>query len=315
MVDTELRVFTGNSNRKLAERVCAEIGIELGQALVGTFSDGEVRVEIEENVRGCDVYVIQSLCCPVNSFVVELFLMIDALKRASAERVTAVIPYYAYGRRDKKDKPRVPITGRMLASLLEEAGVDHVVALDFHSGQTMGFFKVPVDHISAMGEFVKHARQFLDENSIVVAPDAAGVRRARAFAAEMNLDMAIMDERDVGIPWEHRIVGNVKDKNVVLYDDIIDTGKTVERVSLAAHKAGARSVRVYSVHGIFSHGCETRLQRAGVDSIVVTDSVVPYCKPESMNLPVEYVSVAPLLAESVVALHRGETLESTFYAM
>ncbi len=282
----------------------------MGKALVDTFADGEIRVEIEENVRGLDVYVLQSLCCPVNSFVMELFLIIDALKRASAERITAIIPYYAYGRRDKKDKPRVPITGRMLANLLEEAGVDHVVALDFHSGQTMGFFKVPVDHISALSVFVDHAKKILSNNSIVVAPDAAGVRRARAFAAELNLEMAILDERDVD-----RIVGDVEGKDVVLYDDIIDTGRTIERVSQVAHSAGAKSVIAYCVHGIFSYGCEERLIKAGLNSIVVTDSVVPYSNPYEMGLSIEYVSVANLIAQCIIALHKGETLESTFYSI
>ncbi len=310
MKETEFKIFTGNSNPDLAAKVCRKLGVSLGNAVVDTFADGEIRVEIEENVRGRDVFVLQSLCCPVNSFVIELFLIIDALKRASAERITAIIPYYAYGRRDKKEKPRVPITGRMLANLIEEAGVDHVVALDFHSGQTMGFFKVPVDHISALTVFVEHARNILPENSIVVAPDAAGVRRARAFAAELDLEMAILDERDVD-----RIVGDVKNKHVILYDDIVDTGRTIERVSEAAQNAGAKSVIAYCVHGIFSHGCEKRLQKAGLNSIIVTDSVVPYSDPQKIGVSIDYVSIANLLAQCIMSLHKGETLESTFYSI
>lgn len=310
MREGDFRIFSGNANPVLAKAVCKELGVELGKALVTTFADGEIRVEIEENVRGKDVYVVQSLCCPVNSYVIELLLMVDALKRASADRVTAVIPYYAYGRRDKKDKPRVPITGRMLANLLEEAGVDHVVALDFHSGQTMGFFKVPVDHVTALSVFVEHAKRNLPEGSIVVAPDAAGVRRARSFAAALNLEMAIMDERDMGAPWEPRIVGDVKGKSVVLFDDIVDTGRTVERVSEAAHRAGALSVMAYSTHGIFSLGCEDRLKRSSLKRLVVTDSVVPYTDPGLLGVPVEYVTVAGVLAKAIRALHCGETLEA-----
>jgi len=305
------RVFSGNANIKLADEVCYLLNIPRGKALVTTFQDGEIRIEIEDNVRGLDTYIIQSLCCPVNNHVMELLIMIDALKRASAKSVCAVIPYYAYGRRDKKDKPRVPITGRMLANLIEEAGVDHVVALDFHSGQTMGFFKVPVDHISAMSVMVDHAKKNLPPNSIVVAPDAAGVRRARVFATELNLEMAIMDERDV----DPRIVGNVKGRHVVLYDDIVDTGRTIERVAQAAQKAGAASVMAYCVHGIFSEGCGERIAKAGIERLIVTDSVVPYTNLADFGVNVEYITVAPLFAEAIAALNRGETISSVFYSI
>lgn len=305
------RVFSGNANIKLADAVCSILNIHRGRALVTTFQDGEVRIEIEDNVRGLDTYVIQSLCCPVNNHIMELLIMIDALKRASAKSVCAVIPYYAYGRRDKKDKPRVPITGRMLANLIEEAGADHVVAVDFHSGQTMGFFKVPVDHLSAMSTMVEHARKNLPPDSIVVAPDAAGVRRARVFATELNLEMAIMDERDV----TPKIVGNVKDRHVVLYDDIVDTGRTIERVAQAAHKAGAASVIAYAVHGIFSRGCAERIMSSGVERLVVTDTVVPYTNLSEFGVNIEYITVAPLLAEAISALNRGETIPSVFYSI
>ncbi len=305
------RIFTGNSNPKLAEKVCQNLGVELGKALVTTFKDGEIRVEIEEPVRGLDIYVIQSLCCPINTHIMELLIMIDAFKRASAKSVCAIIPYYAYGRRDKKDKPRVPITGRMLANLLEEAGVNHIVALDFHSGQTMGFFKVPVDHLSAMNVMVEHARKSLPPQSVVVAPDAAGVRRARVFASELNLEMAIMDERDVS----PRIVGNVKGKNVILYDDIVDTGRTIERVARAAHDAGASSVIAYCVHGIFSKGSVERIESAGIQKLVLTDSIVPYNDPRESGIQVEYISIAPILAEAVSCLNEGKVIPSVFYSI
>ncbi|MEJ5301698.1 MAG: ribose-phosphate diphosphokinase [Thermodesulforhabdaceae bacterium] len=305
------RVFSGNANIGLAESVCSLLGIPRGRALVTTFRDGEIRIEIEDNVRGLDTYIVQSLCCPVNNHIMELLIMIDALKRASAKSVCAVIPYYAYGRRDKKDKPRVPITGRMLANLIEEAGVDHVVALDFHSGQTMGFFKVPVDHLSAMGVMVDHAKKNLPPNSIVVAPDAAGVRRARVFATELNLEMAIMDERDVS----PRIVGNVEGRHVVLYDDIVDTGRTIERVAQAAQRAGAASVIAYCVHGIFSAGCAERIAQAGVEKLVVSDSVVPYTDLAKVGVRVERITVALILAEAIASLNRGETIPSVFYSI
>ncbi|MCX7823316.1 MAG: ribose-phosphate diphosphokinase [Syntrophobacterales bacterium] len=305
------RVFSGNANIRLANAVCSLLDIPRGDALVTTFQDGEIRIEIRDNVRGLNTYVIQSLCCPVNDHIMELLIMIDALKRASAKSVCAVIPYYAYGRRDKKEKPRVPITGRMLASLIEEAGVDHVVALDFHSGQTMGFFKVPVDHLSAMSVMVEHARKHLPPDSIVVAPDAAGVRRARVFASELDLDMAIMDEREV----TPRIVGNVKGRHVVLYDDIVDTGRTIERVVQAALRAGAASVIAYCVHGIFSKGCAERIAASKLERLVVTDSVAPYTNLLEFGVNVEYITVAPLLAEAISALNRGETISSVFYSI
>src|SRR5271154_622238 len=250
----QLKIFTGNANPALAGKICASLGCTLGAASVEPFSDGEIRLQILENVRGADVFVVQPTCTPVDNHLMELLLMIDALKRASAERITAVLPYYGYARQDRKDRPRMPISARLIANLLERAGAHRILALDLHAAQIQGFFDVPVDHLFATPVMIDYFDEMRGENLTVVSPDAGGVERARAFAKRLDAPLAIIDKRrtDVNVAEVMHIIGDVEGQHCLIVDDLIDTGGTLVKGSEALLKQGAKSVRACATHAVLS---------------------------------------------------------------
>jgi ribose-phosphate pyrophosphokinase len=306
-----LLIFSGNSVPELAQEVCSCVEATPGRMLVGRFSDGEVRVEIEQSVRGVDVFVLQSTCPPVNENLMELLVMIDALRRASARRVTAVTPYYGYGRQDEKEKPRVPITAKMVADLVTVAGASRLLAIDFHADQIGGFFKIPVDHIPGMEIFLQDVRESLRGDDVVMAPDAAGVGRAREFARALKVDLAIVDHRGTtDLPYL-RIVGDVKDRRVIILDDMVDSGRTLVRACEGATAAGAAIVDAYCVHGIFSGIAVERLEASPLRLVTVADTV-PLAEKARRSGKIRTVSIAPMLARVIKCIHYEESVSALF---
>ncbi len=306
-----LLIFSGNSNPKLFLEVCSSCGVPPGRMLLGRFSDGEVRVEIEDSVRGKDVFVLQSTCPPVNENLMELLVMIDALKRASARRINAVTPYYGYGRQDEKEKPRVPIAAKMFADLIEVAGTHRLMAIDLHANQIEGFFGVPVDHISGTHILLEDVKKTLRGDEIVVAPDVAGVGRAREFARRLRVDLAIMDHRRTAdLPYS-RIVGDVKGRRVIILDDMVDTGRTLVRAGEGATAAGAAIVDAYCVHGIFSGDAIEALRSSPLRSVTVTDTV-PLSEKAALSEKIRIVSIAPMLARVIQCVHDEESVSALF---
>ena len=273
----KIRIFSGNANISLAKKICDNLGVSLGKANVSTFSDGETRVEINENVRGMDVFIIQSTCSPVNIACMELLIMIDALKRASADRITAVIPYYGYSRQDRKVAPRAPISAKLVADLITTAGANRVLSIDLHAGQIQGFFNIPVDNLFATPVLLDYMkRKCLDSNStVVVSPDTGGVERARAFGKRLGASLAIIDKRREG-PNEAQvmnIIGNIEGKSVILLDDMIDTAGTVVQGANALKEAGALEVSVCCTHPVLSGPALDRIEGSDIKEVVVTDTI------------------------------------------
>ena len=277
--------------------------------LVTRFSDGEIRVEIGENVRGKDTYVLQSTCPPVNENLMELLIIIDSLKRASAGRINAIIPYYGYGRQDQKEKPRVPLTSKVVADLLSVAGADRVISIDFHAEQIQGFFNIPVDHLFGSAVLIPDLKERLRGDEIIVAPDSGGVERARLFASALHLDLAIMDYRTEAI--RSLIVGNVRGRRAIILDDMIDTGRTVLRTAKVALEAGADVVEAYCVHPIFSGSAVDDIAASPISCITVTDTVPLSEKAKALD-KIRVVSIAPMLAEVVRRVHFEESVSSLF---
>ncbi len=304
-------VLAGNSNLPLAQRVSSHLDVSPVRALIGRFKDGEVRIEILENVRGKDVYAIQSICPPVNENLVELLVMIDALKRASASRITVVIPYYGYGRKDKKETPRAPITAKVVADLLSVAGADRVIAFDFHAAQIEGFFEIPVDHLSGIEVLLDDLKGSVPSEGVIVAPDAGGVERCRSLASVLGMDLAIMDHRRGKNALKSSIVGNVKGRRVVIVDDLVDTGRTLHRTVEAAMVAGAARVDAYCVHAVLSGGAVDLLAGSALQSLVVTDTV-PIGEKAFQVLNLKTVSVAPTLAKVIRCVHLEESVSALF---
>ena len=304
-------IFSGNSVPELVQKVCTFGEIEQGRMLVGRFSDGEVRVEIQQSVRGVDVFVLQSTCPPVNENLIELLVMIDALKRASARRVTAVIPYYGYGRQDEKEKPRVPIAAKMVADLVTAAGANRLLAIDLHAGQIGGFFTIPVDHIPGTKIFLQEVTNNLRGDEVVMAPDAAGVGRAREFARCLKVDLAIVDHRGTtDLPYS-RIVGDVRGRRVIILDDMVDTGRTLVRAAEGATAAGAAIVDACCVHGIFSGLSVERLGSSPLRSVTVADTV-PLSEEARRSSKIRTVSIAPMLARVITCIHDEESVSALF---
>src|ERR1700729_4618894 len=250
----QLKIFTGNANPSLAAKICAALGCPLGSAEVEPFSDGEIRLQILENVRGADVFAVQPTCTPVDRHLMELLLMIDALKRASAERITAVLPYYGYARQDRKDKPRMPISARLIANLIQRAGSDRVLTLDLHKAQIQGFFDIPVDHLFAAPVIIEYLTRLESPNLTIVSPDAGGAERARAYAKRLDAELAIIDKRrsDDGTAEVMNVIGDGKDRTCILQDDIIDTAGTITKAATALKSNGAARVIACAVHGVLS---------------------------------------------------------------
>jgi ribose-phosphate pyrophosphokinase len=309
----ELKLFSGNANPALAKEICQYLGVGLGEALVSEFSDGEIRVRIEENVRGTDVFVVQSCCAPVNNSIMELLIMIDALKRSSAYRITAVIPYFGYARQDRKDQPRVPISAKLMADLVTTAGADRVLTMDLHAGQIQGFFNIPVDHLYATPVLLDYITKEGSADLVVVSPDAGGVERARAFAKRLQANLAIIDKRREGPNNAQimNIIGDVEGRNALLLDDMIDTAGTIVQGAQACAEKGARMVWAGCTHPVLSGPALERLQESCLTKVVVTNTI-PLNGKEQRCPKLRVLSVAPLLGEAITRIHEEESVSSLF---
>jgi len=310
-----LKVFAGNSNKVLAEKIAKGLNIELGHCSVKRFADGEVQVEIEEHVRGADVFVIQSTCPPVNENYMELFILLDALKRASAARITAVTPYYGYARQDRKVAPRAPISAKCVADLLTTAGTNRVLSVDLHATQIQGFFNVPVDHLFSVPTMARTLRQKWGFGSdfVVVSPDAGGVERARAFAKRLECSIAIIDKRRTA-PNEAKalhLIGDVEGKTAIILDDMIDTAGTLTQAVDSLHKNGAKRVFAAATHAVLSGPAVNRLNESLLEQVIVTDTI-PLGEAASRCKKIEVISVAPLIAEAIKRIHGNDSVSSLF---
>jgi ribose-phosphate pyrophosphokinase len=308
-----IRLFSGNANRPLAERICQKLGVSLGKAHVTTFSDGETRVEIDENVRGMDVFIIQSTCSPVNVTLMELLIMIDAMKRASADRITAVIPYYGYARQDRKVAPRAPISAKLVADLLTTAGANRILSMDLHAGQIQGFFNIPVDNLFATPVLLDYMKRNYSDNVVIVSPDTGGVERARAFGSRLGASLAIIDKRREG-PNEAQvmnIVGQVGGKKVIILDDMIDTAGTVVRAAQALMDQGALEVSVCCTHPVLSGPAIDRLESSDLKEVIVTDTI-PLHERALACQRIKVLSVAVLLSEAVRRIYYNDSVSSLF---
>jgi ribose-phosphate pyrophosphokinase len=311
----ELKIFSGNANPALAHEICAYLGTKLGEATVASFSDGEIRVKIEENVRGGDVFVVQSSCQPVNDSLMELLIIIDALKRSSANRITAVIPYFGYARQDRKDQPRVPISAKLVADLISTAGTDRVLTMDLHAGQIQGFFNVPVDHLYALPVLLDYITKQMVKVSdlVVVSPDAGGVERARAFAKRLEANLAIIDKRREGPNQTAimNIIGDVAGKSALLLDDMIDTAGTIVKGAQACMDHGAREVWAACTHAVLTGPALDLIQKSCLKQVIVTNSI-PLRGKEQSCPKLHQLSVAPLLGEAIRRIHEDESVSSLF---
>lgn len=310
----DLSIFTGNSNTGLAEKVSKYLFKKLGSAKVNRFSDGEIQIEIKENVRSKDVFIIQSTCNPVNDNLMELLLMIDAMRRSSAQRITAVIPYYGYARQDKKVAPRVPISARLVADLLTNAGSNRVITMDLHAGQIQGFFDIPVDNLYAAPVLIDHIRQtFNDTDLVIVSPDAGGVERARAFAKRLDAGLAIVDKRR-DRPNEAKamaVIGEVRDKVAIILDDMVDTAGTLTEASNAIHEKGAKEVHACCAHAVLSGPAVGRINQSALKSLVTTDTI-PLSEEAKNCEKIKVLSIAPLVGEAIIRSHRGDSVTTLF---
>ncbi|MCS7231540.1 MAG: ribose-phosphate pyrophosphokinase [Elusimicrobiota bacterium] len=310
-----LRVFSGNANKELYKEIVDNLGIPEGKIYVGRFADGEVEVKIEENIRGKDCFVVQPTCPPVNENLMELLVIIDALKRASAARITAVIPYFGYARQDRKAEPRVPITSKLVANLIVAAGTNRVLTIDLHAGQIQGFFDIPVDHLYATPVFLDYLNNHPDfknrDNVVVVSPDAGGVERARAFAKRLNSSLAIVDKRRPSPNQAEvlNIIGDVKNKIAIVFDDIIDTGGTMIKVVERLKKEGAEKVYAVCTHAVLSMGAEKKIENSFVEKLLVTNTIPLGSKK---NEKIEVLSVGKLLAEAIRRIHLNTSVSELF---
>jgi ribose-phosphate pyrophosphokinase len=307
-----LKIFTGRANPKLAEEICRYVKIPLGKAMVTQFGDGECRVKIEENVRGTDCFIVQPTCPPVNDNLMELLTMIDAFCRASARRITAVIPYYGYGRQDKKDEPRVPITAKLAADIITAAGTDRVLTMDLHAGQIQGFFKIPVDNLYATPVLLDYFRRKGLKKLVVISPDPGGVERARAFAKGMKASLALVDKRRPApnLASVMNIIGEVEGRNVIILDDLIDTGGTITGVVKALKENGSRDIFAACSHGVLSGLAAKEIEQSELRELVITNSINLLDDKKCKKITV--LSIAKLLGEAIKRIHK-ETSVSTLF--
>jgi ribose-phosphate pyrophosphokinase len=314
MAFERMRIFTGNANPKLAEAVCRHLNISLGRAVVGRFSDGEVMVELLENVRGRDAFILQSTCAPTNDNLLEILVMVDALKRASAARVTAAIPYFGYARQDRRPRSaRVPITAKVVADMLATVGVNRVMVMDLHADQIQGFFNIPVDNIYATPVLLGDVWKRNYDNLLVVSPDVGGVVRARAIAKRLDSDLAIIDKRrpKANVAEVMNIIGDVNGRTCVIMDDIVDTANTLCKAATALKENGAQKVVAYCTHPVLSGGAVPRIAASDMDEIVVTDTIP--LSPEAQACPkIRQLSCAQLLAETMTRISNEESVSSLF---
>ena len=310
----ELKLLTGNANRPLAEEIAQYLHVPMADAEVTRFSDGEVYVQVDENVRGADVFVIQPTCPPVNDTLMELLIMVDAMKRASARRITAVLPYYGYARQDRKVQSRVPISARLVADLLETAGIHRVLALDLHAGQIQGFFSVPVDHLFAGPVvMIDYLRKKDLRDPVIVAPDAGGVERARAMAKRFDAGLAIIDKRreGPGSAVAMHLIGDVKGRDAVVIDDIVDTAGTLTQAVTALEREGARRILACGVHAVLSGPAIDRIAASPIEEVVVTNSI-PLSEAKRAAARITVLTVAPLLGEAIRRIHDEESVSTLF---
>ena len=312
----DIKIFSGNSNPKLALDICKKLGTQLGNAEVGTFSDGEKSVSIYETVRGSDVFVVQSTCSPVNDNLMELLIMIDAMRRASAGRVTAVIPYFGYARQDRKTKPRDPISAKLVANLITRAGADRVLTMDLHANQIQGFFDIPVDNLLGSPIFVRHFMQkYADchDEVMVVSPDVGSVARARAFAQKLDMPLAIVDKRrqKANSSEVMNIIGDVRDKRVILLDDMVDTGGSLCGAAKALVEiGGAKSVTACASHGVLSGPAIQRIQDSVLDEVIFLDTIP--ARPDVNCDKIKYLSVAEMFAEAIERIYEEISVSKLF---
>jgi ribose-phosphate pyrophosphokinase len=315
MADNDLKIFTGNATSELAASICDDLGVELGQAEIKSFSDLESSVELQENVRGMDVFVIQSTCSPANETLMELLILLDTVRRASAKRITAVIPYYGYSRQDRKIRPRTPITARLVADLIQASGADRALCLDLHAGQIQGFFSIPVDNLFAMPVLLDQIRSAVPDGEpmVMVSPDAGGVERARAYAKRLNADLAIADKRreQANVSEILHIVGDVKDRTAVIVDDMMDTAGSVTQTAEAVMKQGARRVLAAITHPVLSGPAIRRIVESPLERVVTTDTIPLRSEAESCA-KVSVATVSHLLAESIRRIHMEESVSTLF---
>jgi ribose-phosphate pyrophosphokinase len=311
---TEYKVFSGTANCALAQEICNTLGTPLGATMIKCFADGETHFQIQENVRGADVFLVQPTCTPVDHHLVELLLMIDAFKRASAERITAVLPYYGYARQDRKDRPRMPISAKLVASLIERAGSNRLLALDLHAAQIQGFFDIPVDHLFAAPVMVEYfKKRFSRQDLTVVSPDAGGVERARSFAKRLNCPLAIIDKRrtEVNVAEVMNIIGDVRGKHCLMVDDLVDTGGTLVKGVEALLQGGAKSVTACATHAVLSGPAVERINASPLEELVVTNSI-PHVEKSAQCPKLRTLSVAPLLARAIQSIHDGGSISTLF---
>ncbi len=308
----EIKVFSGNANLKLAQDICDYLSIPLGQARVTKFADGEINVQINENIRGTDCFLIQPTCPPVNDNLMELLIMIDALSRASAWRITAVLPYYGYGRQDRKVEPRVPITAKLVANLITSSGVSRLLMLDLHAGQIQGFFDIPVDHLYSTPVLVKYFKEKNISDVVVVSPDAGGVERARAFAKRLDADLAVGDKRRSGPNRVDtmNIIGNVEGKNAIIFDDMIDTAGSLVKVVEALKREKVLNVYAAATHAVLSGSAIEKISNSAIKKLIVTDSIV--LGDEKKISKIKVLSVAELLGEAISRINREESVSTLF---
>lgn len=313
-MENKIRVFSGNSNPGLAERICENLRVPLGVANVKTFSDGEIMVEIGENVRGRDVYVVQSTCSPTNNNLMELLIMMDALKRASSATITAVIPYYGYARQDRKVAPRTPITSKLVADMITTAGACRVVTIDLHAAQIQGFFNIPVDNLYAAPVIMEHLRRRFQHNDIVmVSPDAGGTERARAFAKRLGCSLAIIDKRRTGpnVAEVMHIIGDVAGKAAIIIDDMIDTAGTLTQAANALKLHGANSIYACATHAVLSGPAIDRINNSAIEEVLITDTI-PLGEKSDRTSKLKVLSSAELLAEAIRRIHEDESVSALF---
>ncbi len=310
----DLKIFTGNANPSLAKKICEHLSIKLGDAYVGRFPDGEIDIKVNEDVRGSDVFLVQPTCAPVNENLVELLIFIDCLRRASASRITAVLPYYGYARKDRKDEGRVPITAKLVANIITEAGADRVLTVDLHAAQIQGFFDIPVDHLLAFPVISKYFAAMNMEDLVVVTPDVGGIKLARNYSKKLGIKMAIVDKRRVG-PEETEVgfvIGDVSGKNVVMIDDLIATGGSIAQAANVLKERGAKDIYVGTTHPVFCGAAVQKLAAAPIKEIIVTDTIPLGDKVKGLGDKIKVLTISALLGDAIKRIHRHESVSSLF---
>lgn len=313
-MNQELKVFSGNSNIKLSEKIAKNLGISLGKIEIKNFPDGEIFVQINENIRGKDIFIIQSGCAPVNQNLMELLIILDTCKRSSAASITAVMPYYCYSRQDVKDESRVPITAKLVADLISKSGANRLLTIDLHAPQIQGFFDIPVDHLYGAPVFVKYFNQIIKdkENYIIVSPDVGRVKRSRSFAKRLDLPLAIIDKRRPckSVVKVMEIIGDVKDKNVIILDDIIDTGGTILEAVKALKERNAKKIFIGATHAIFSLNAFQNIENSPIEKLIITDTIPLDENKETKKI--EILSVSELFSEAIKRIHTGTSVSDLF---